>query len=222
PNVKTVFSVTIPTNLVPPKTDSETLVAVPEDEINNQFITATSKKQTLLVVEDNDDLRRFLVTELSPKYEVFEAADGEEGEKVALSKLPDLIISDVMMPKVDGFELCKRIKSNVETSHIPMILLTARASKELTMTGYKAGADEYLAKPFNLEILLLRIEKLVAQKNQRQSAFSNKLEINPKEITITSIDEQLIEKALNYMEKKMEKPDYSVQQHKQELGMDRT
>lgn len=222
PNVKTVFSVRIPTNLVPQKTDSETLVAVPEDEINNQLITATSKKETLLVVEDNEDLRRFLVTELSHKYEVFEAANGEEGENLALLKSPDLIISDVMMPKVDGFELCKRIKSNVQTSHIPVILLTARTSEDLKLTGYQSGADEYLAKPFNLEILLLRIEKLIAQKNQRQSAFSKKLEVNPKEITITSIDEQLIEKALDCMEKNMDNPDYSVQQFSQDLGMDRT
>nr|WP_314898082.1 ATP-binding protein [uncultured Flavobacterium sp.] len=222
PNVKTVFAVTIPTNLVPQKTDSETLVAVSEDIIDNQATTTTSKKETLLVVEDNDDLRRFLVTELSHKYEVFEAADGEEGENLALSKFPDLIISDVMMPKVDGFELCKRIKLNVQTSHIPVILLTARTSEDLKMTGYQSGADEYLAKPFNLEILLLRIKKLIAQKNQRQSTFSKKLEVNPKEITITSIDEQLIEKALACMEKNMDNPDYSVQQFSQDLGMDRT
>ncbi|AOZ99287.1 ATP-binding protein [Flavobacterium commune] len=222
PNIKTIFSVRIPTNLVPQKLDSEILVAVPEDTIDNQNIETTSKKETLLVVEDNDDLRRFLVTELSHQYEVFEAADGEEGEVLALSKSPDLIISDVMMPKVDGFELCKRIKSNVQTSHIPVILLTARTSEELKMTGYQSGADEYLAKPFNLKILLLRIEKLIAQKNQRQSAFSKKLEVNPKEITITSIDEQLIEKALDCMEKNMDNPDYSVQQFSQDLGMDRT
>ncbi len=222
PNVKTVFTVTIPTNLVPQKTDSETLIAVPEDTIDNQIIATTSKKETLLVVEDNDDLRRFLVTELSYKYEVFEAADGEKGEDLALSKFPDLIVSDVMMPKVDGFELCKRIKSNVQTSHLPVILLTARTSEELKMTGYQSGADEYLAKPFNMEILLLRIEKLIAQKNQRQSAFLKKLEVNPKEITITSIDEQLIEKALGCMEKNMDNPDYSVQQFSQDLGMDRT
>ena len=222
PNVKTVFSVILPTNLVPPKTDSEILIVDSEDAIDNQNIETTSKKETLLVVEDNDDLRRFLVTELSPKYEVFEAADGEEGEKLALSKSPDLIISDVMMPKVDGVELCKRIKSNVQTSHIPVILLTARTSEELKLTGYQSGADEYLAKPFNLEILLLRIEKLIGQKNQRQSAFSKKIEVNPKEITITSIDEQLIEKALDFMEKNMDNPDYSVQQFSQDLGMDRT
>jgi DNA-binding response OmpR family regulator len=202
--------------------DSETFVAVSEDTIDNQFITTTSKKEKLLVVEDNDDLRSFLVTELSNKYEVFEAPDGEVGEDLALSKSPDLIISDVMMPKVDGFELCKRIKSNLHTSHIPVILLTARTSEELKMTGYQSGADEYLAKPFNLEILLLRIDKLIAQKNQRQSTFSQKLEVNPKEITITSIDEQLIQKALGYMEENMDNPDYSVQQFSQDLGMDRT
>ena len=222
PNVKTVFAVTIPTNLAPQKTDSETLVAVYEDIIDNQIIATTSKKETLLVVEDNDDLRRFLVTELSHKYKVYEAPDGEVGEILALSKFPDLIISDVMMPKTDGFELCKRIKSNVQTSHIPVILLTARTSEELKMTGYQSGADEYLAKPFNLEILLLRIEKLIAQKNQRQSTFLKKLEVNPKEITITSIDEQLIEKALVCMEENMDNPDYSVQQFSQDLGMDRT
>lgn len=222
PNVKTVFTVTIPTNLAPQKSDSETLVIVPEDTIGNQLIATTSKKETLLVVEDNDDLRRFLVTELSHKYEVYEASDGEVGEKLALSKSPDLIISDVMMPKMDGFELCQRIKSNVQTSHIPVILLTARTSEELKMTGYQSGADEYLSKPFNLEILLLRIEKLIAQKNQRQSAFSKKLEVNPKEITITSIDEQLIEKALGCMEKNIDNPDYSVQEFSQDLGMDRT
>jgi signal transduction histidine kinase/AraC-like DNA-binding protein len=222
PNVKTVFTVTIPTNLAPQKSDSETLIVVSEEIIDNKLIGTASKKETLLVVEDNDDLRRFLVTELSHKYEVFEAADGEVGEKLALSKSPDLIVSDVMMPKVDGFELCKLIKSNVQTSHIPVILLTARTSEELKMTGYQSGADEYLAKPFNLEILLLRIEKLIVQKNQRQSTFSKKLEVNPKEITITSIDEQLIEKALVCMEKNMDNPYYSVQQFSQDLGMDRT
>lgn len=222
PNVKTVFAVSIPTHLVPEKTDSEILIVDSEDTIDNQNIATTSKKETLLVVEDNDDLRRFLVTELSHKYEVFEAADGEEGEGLALSKLPDLIISDVMMPKMDGFELCQQIKSNLQTSHIPVILLTARSSEELKITGYKSGADEYLSKPFNLDILLLRIEKLIAQKNLRQSAFSQKLEVNPKEITITSIDEQLIEKALACMEKNMDNGNYSVQEFSQDLGMDRT
>lgn len=222
PNVKTVFTIRIPTNLVPQKTDSENRITNSDSITNNQGLQTGTKKEKLLVVEDNNDLRSFLVTELSNTYEVFEAADGEVGENLALSMSPDLIISDVMMPKVDGFELCQRIKSNLLTSHIPVILLTARSSEELKITGYQSGADEYLSKPFNLDILLLRIEKLIAQKNLRQSAFSKKLEVNPKEITITSIDEQLIEKALECLEKNMDNGDYSVQEFSQDLGMDRT
>ena len=222
PNIKTVFRIKFPMNLVPQKTDSEKLITGSDHITNNHDFQAGTKKEKLLVVEDNDDLRRFLVTELSHQYEVFEAPDGEVGVDLAFSKSPDLIISDVMMPKMDGFELCTRIKSNLQTSHIPVILLTARSSEELKITGYQSGADEYLSKPFNLDILLLRIEKLIAQKNLRQSEFSKKLEVNPKEITITSIDEQLIEKALSCLEKNMDNGDYSVQQFSQDLGMDRT
>ncbi len=110
----------------------------------------------------------------------------------------------------------------MQTSHIPVILLTARSSEELKITGYQSGADEYLSKPFNLDILLLRIEKLITQKNLRQATFLQKLEVNPKEITITSLDEQLIEKALSYIEKNMDNAEYSVQEFSRDLAMDRT
>lgn len=222
PNIKTVFRIRFPMNLTPETKENQDSVGVAEETIEKTIARDILAKDRLLVVEDNDDLRKFLVTELSHQYEVFEAADGEIGVDLSLSKSPDLIISDVMMPKMDGFELCQQIKSNLQTSHIPVILLTARSSEELKITGYQSGADEYLSKPFNLDILLLRIEKLIAQKNLRQSAFSQKLEVNPKEITITSIDEQLIEKALACMEKNMDNGNYSVQEFSQDLGMDRT
>jgi len=222
PMVKTIFTLKIPIDLAPEKADSEIPSPILIDEIDKSETIEPSKKGTLLVVEDNDDLRHFLVTALSHQYEVIEAFDGKMGENFALSKSPDLIISDVMMPKMDGFELCNSIKSNLETSHIPIILLTARTSDELKITGYQSGADEYMLKPFNMEMLLLRVNKLIAQKNQRQSAFSQKLEINPKEITITSIDEQLIQKGLACVEENIDNPDYSVQQFSQDLGMDRT
>ncbi|MFL9829840.1 ATP-binding protein [Flavobacterium sp. ST-87] len=222
PNIKTVFTITIPTHLVPLQTDLEIKNKDSQFLTESQSLLTDVKKEKILVVEDNEDLRSFLVNELANTYEVFEASDGEVGVDLALSKSPDLIISDVMMPKVSGFELCESIKSNVQTSHIPVILLTARSSEELKITGYQAGADEYLSKPFNLDILLLRIEKLIAQKNLRQAAFSQKLAVNPKEITITSLDEQLIEKALSCMEKNMDNASYSVQEFSQDLGMDRT
>ncbi len=222
PNVETIFKLKISTNLVPQKTDSEVLITDTNSISENQSVLADIKKEKLLVVEDNEDLRSFLIKELANSYEVFEAANGEDGINMTLSIRPDLIISDVMMPKVNGFELCESIKSNLQTSHIPVILLTARSSEELKITGYQSGADEYLSKPFNLDILLLRIEKLITQKNLRQATFLQKLEVNPKEITITSLDEQLIEKALSYIEKNMDNAEYSVQEFSRDLAMDRT
>ncbi|MFC5681878.1 ATP-binding protein [Flavobacterium sp. MAHUQ-51] len=220
PNKRTVFTITLPLNLIPEVKENPFLTTSAEEPADVMVEKRT--QGSILIVEDNEDLRRFLVAELSKKYSVYQAPDGEEGLKVALLKSPELIISDVMMPKMDGFELCKRIKSNLQTSHIPVILLTARSTEEFKITGYQVGADEYLSKPFNLDILLLRIEQLITQKNHRQTTFSQKLEVNPKEITITSLDEQLIEKALNLLEKNMDNPAYSVQQFSQDLGMDRT
>ncbi|MFA5045362.1 MAG: ATP-binding protein [Paludibacter sp.] len=222
PNIKTVFTVTIQDNLTPEKSETEAHVSLPEVLTGEDTATEATPKQRLLVVEDNEDLRGFLVAELSRKYEIIEAADGQTGLEMAQSMSPDLIVSDVLMPKMDGLELCKRIKSNLHTSHIPVILLTARSSEEHKLSGYQSGADEYLSKPFNLDILLLRIEKLIEQQNRRKEKFSQKIEVNPKEITITSIDEQLIQKALVCIEQNMDNPDYSVQQFSQDMGMDRT
>jgi len=222
PNLRTVFTVSIPDNLAPEKSEPEARITLPEAVSGEKTVTEASVKQQLLVVEDNEDLRGFLVAELSRKYEVFEAADGLAGLEMAQSMTPDLIVSDVMMPKMDGLELCKRIKSDLHTSHIPVILLTARSSEEHKLSGYQSGADEYLSKPFNLDILLLRIEKLIEQQNRRKEKFSQKIEVNPKEITITSLDEQLIQKALDCIEKNMDNPEYSVQQFSLDMGMDRT
>ena len=223
-NSRTVFTVRIPDDLVPEKTESLTHIPLPQvhDNFGKGTSSTASTKQKLLLVEDNEDLRGFLVDELSKKYIVIEAADGLAGIEIAQSMSPDLIVSDVLMPKMDGLELCKHIKSNLHTSHIPVILLTARSSEEHRLSGYQSGADEYLSKPFNLDILLLRIEKLIEQQNRRKEKFTQKIEVNPKEITITTIDEQLIQKALACIEQNMNNPEYSVQQFSQDMRMDRT
>jgi signal transduction histidine kinase/DNA-binding response OmpR family regulator/ligand-binding sensor domain-containing protein len=222
PNTRTAFTVTIPDYLTPEKSEPEAQIILPEVHTGEVPVPVASVKQRLLVVEDNDDLRGFLVAELSGKYEIIEAADGLAGVEMAQSKSPDLIVSDVLMPKMDGLELCKRIKSDLHTSHIPVILLTARSSEENKLSGYQSGADEYLSKPFNLDFLLLRIEKLIEQQNRRKEKFSQRIEVNPKEITITSLDEQLIQKALICIEQNMDNPDYSVRQFSLDMGMDRT
>ena len=175
----------------------------------------------MLLVEDNKEFRTFLKEQLEDFYQIVEAGDGEEGEKCAIEENPDLIISDIMMPKVDGIELCRRIKTNVQTSHIPVILLTARTADDIKINSYEVGADSYMSKPFNFDMLMVRIEKLIEQQEKRKQEFRKNIEVNPGAITITSLDEQLIQKSLEYLEKNMDNPEYGVEELSRDLGMAR-
>lgn len=146
-----------------------------------------------------------------------EAADGEEGERCVIDENPDLIISDIMMPKVDGIELCRLIKTNMQTSHIPVILLTARTADDIKINSYEVAADSYMSKPFNLDMLMVHIEKLIEQQEKRKQEFRKNIEVNPS--AITSLDEQLIQKCLEYIEKNMDHPEYGVEELCRDLGM---
>lgn len=214
--VKTVFRLELPMNLGSTSTEEK------KTEEATETMREASASSRLLMVEDNDELRHFLVSELQKQYQVLEAVNGLEAEKLALAELPDLVVSDVMMPVMDGLELCKRLKSDLRTSHIPVILLTAKVSDEHKLIGFQAGADEYLPKPFSLEMLLLRIQQLMDQQEKRKVSFSGKVEVNPAEITISSLDEQLLQKALDMLERNMGNPEYTVQQLSSDLGMDRS
>ncbi|WP_288241660.1 hybrid sensor histidine kinase/response regulator transcription factor [uncultured Bacteroides sp.] len=191
-------------------------------DVQSEKDLRANKEYTILLVEDNKEFRYYMSELLSKKYNVLEAEDGEEGEWIATTKFPDLIISDVMMPKVDGLELCKRIKSNIQVSHIPVILLTARSTDESKLFGYESGADEYISKPFNLDILLLRIQKLINEEKARQKSFSQGINIDPGEVTITSVDEQFIGKVCAMIRKNMDNPEYSVEKLSADVGMERT
>jgi DNA-binding response OmpR family regulator len=138
-----------------------------------------------------------------------------------MSSIPDLIVSDIMMPVLDGIELCKQIKTTKQTSHIPVILLTAKSSNEQIVIGLENGADDYVTKPFNFEILLSRIKNLIKQRESMRRAFNKQIEVEPAEITITSLDEKLIQKAIALIDKNMANPDFSVEELSKELGMSR-
>ena len=215
-----VFSILIPTNL---KGDESEKMAAHETQVQQlpQPDATQGTDQTLLVVEDNEAFRQFLVEQLSGTFTVIEAANGREGEEIALQKLPDLIISDLMMPHVDGITLCRRLKSNIQTSHIPFILLTARSSDEARVEGYEAGADSYISKPFSMDVLLTRIKNLIEQQQQRREIFQKNIEVSPGSITITSLDEEMVQKALNFVEKNMDNTDYSVEDLSQDIGLSR-
>jgi signal transduction histidine kinase/DNA-binding response OmpR family regulator/ligand-binding sensor domain-containing protein len=223
PGEGSVFTVYIPADLQVSETVAEIAAAhepsplpLSEPEYNN------SEKKTLLIVEDNTELRRFLSEQLSGRFNVLEAADGKQGTGIALKKFPDLIVSDLMMPVLNGLELCQRLKNDIHTSHIPVILLTARLSDESKIESYKAGADSYIAKPFSFEVLLARIEMLIEQQEKRKELFHKTVEITPSSITVTSLDEEFIRKALQLIEENISNPDYSNDNLSKDMGMSRS
>lgn len=217
-NIGTTFTIYLPTNLRPQEKNQEEDL---QDSNANNLTSTSQTRPTILLVEDNTEFRNFMKEQLNQWYEIIEAKEGLEGEKIAEERDPNLIVSDVMMPIMNGIELCKRLKNNIHTSHIPIILLTARVSDEDKMTGYEAGADSYISKPFNFDILLTRIRKLIEQQEKRKETFHKSIEVSPSSITITSLDEKLVQKALYCVEKNMENPEYSVERLASDIGMTR-
>jgi len=206
-----VFTVTLSKELKP---------ATQHDASENP--TSKDKKLKLLVVDDHAEFRNFLFNELSEKYAVVTASDGKEGLQKARAEQPDLIVTDVMMPVMSGTELCRALKSDVGISHIPVILLTAKTSDEAQIEGFEAGADAYLPKPFNMEILLLRIENLLEQQAQRKELFKKSIVIAPSSVATSTVDEELIRRALGHIEANLDNGNYSVEQLSKDMNMDRT
>lgn len=212
------FTIYIPTYLTGNKNINKTKDAT-GTEIKQE---ESAPAKTILIVEDNFEFRHFLTEQLHDRFNVLEAGDGEEGEKLANNNSPDLIISDLMMPKLNGLELCQRLKTNIQTSHIPVILLTARLSDEAKIESYKAGADSYISKPFNFEVLLTRIEMLIEQQEKRKKLFHKTIEITPSTITNTSLDEEFVKKALLLVEKNINNTEYSTDDLSSDIGMSRS
>lgn len=179
------------------------------------------KKPVVLIVEDNEDFRFYLKDNLRSKYSILEAKNGKEGLEKAVSLMPDLIVSDIMMPEMNGIELCKCIKNDARTSHIPLVMLTARTAEEQKIEGFGCGANDYVTKPFNFEILQSRIKNLIAQRALLQKSFQKHVDIKTADVQITSLDEKLISKAIRIVEENMGEPDFSVEKFSRELGMSR-
>ncbi len=179
-----------------------------------------ANKYPILVVEDNDDFRQFIIDCLKDHYPVISASNGKKALAIMAQQQVRLVISDVMMPVMDGLELCNKIKGDIRFSHIPVILLTARAADEHVLSGLKEGADDYITKPFNLEILLLRIEKLLEWGKNNHQKFKT-IEVEPNEITISSLDEQLIDKAIKFVEENIDNTEFSVEDLSSAVGMTR-
>jgi len=177
----------------------------------------------VLVVEDSADLRGFLARELAPSYRVLLAADGVEGLDRALAEIPDLVVSDVMMPRMDGFALCQALREDERTCHVPIVLLTALAEVEKRREGLRHGADAYLAKPFDAEELAIRIENLIAQRRRLAAIYAGRVtDLAPAAMPVVSADDRFLQRAREAVEKHLDEEDLQIEDLCREVGLSRS
>lgn len=200
-----VFVVTIPLGkdhlaaneyIVKQQEQRATVQPVPVSEGKTISSRDKLKKSDLsvLIIEDNDEVRLFLKESLETEYRIMETVDGFKGLDTATTKIPDLIITDIMMPGMDGFELCKKLKNDERTSHIPVIMLTARALNQDRLEGLEIGADAYIIKPFSMEEIAVRIRNLIEQRDRLRKRYSNHIKLDLGELTVTTLDDQFLKR----------------------------
>jgi CheY-like chemotaxis protein len=182
----------------------------------------TGEKEIILVVEDNADVCRYIRNALEPDYKVIDAVDGQDGIEKALLVIPDLIVSDIMMPRVNGCQLCKTLKQDKSTSHIPIILLTAKASEENILEGLETGADDYITKPFSIRILCARIKNLLDLRRQMQQNHRREMTLSPVKTKVSSLDREFFKDLQQVIESNLGDPDFNVEQLANKLYMGRS
>lgn len=175
-----------------------------------------------MVVEDNADMRRYIVSILSERYNVVEASDGNEGLRVLLSNDVHIIISDLMMSGMDGLELAKRIKDNFAVSHIPIIMLTAKTNRESRIEGYKIGVEEYLLKPFDEEVLLARIENILSMRSRYQAIFSSNMQVENLNINEESRDSKFMRQVMEVLQANYTNSFFDINDFSEALGISRS
>jgi len=202
-------------------TGSQEDIYINDPEIQNEnTLMHDEAAKTILIVEDNADMRKYINMELKKEYNILEAEDGLDGIDKAEQHEIDLIISDVMMPNMDGIKFCEHIKSNIKTSHIPVILLTAKADIKTKYEGIETGADDYILKPFDMDYLVIRIKNLLqSRENLRKFFQENKWSLKPNDVTVTSLDEKFINQLMEVIERGIPNSEFSVNSLETEMGM---
>ncbi len=191
-------------------------------EFDEKVLVAADDAPTILIVEDNPDVRKLLKDIFKSSYKLIEAEDGIQGMQLAMDKQPNLIISDVMMPNLSGTELCAKIKRNINTSHIPIILLTARTAMEYKIEGIETGADDYITKPFSTKLLKARVKNLLLNRALIQQRFKQNPLAEVQQITSNSLDQELLKKAREIINEHIDDTEFSVNNFAQEVGLGRT
>lgn len=176
----------------------------------------------LLIVEDNIDLRQFIRESMQASYNVIEAENGKEGFELAVDEIPDIIISDVMMPGMDGFQLAGKLKQDDKTSHIPIILLTAKAGQPHKLEGLGTGADDYLTKPFDVKELLMRAQNLIEGRKLLRKKFAGQITLRPSEVSVSSIENNFLTKVMDVIETQMHEEEFGVEELARQVAMSRS
>jgi len=192
------------------------------DSNDSSFIPTDNKDAALiLIVEDNDEMRHFIKSNLERKYRVIEANNGLAGYHLAIEQIPDLVVSDVVMPEMDGVQLCRKLKKDVLTSHIPVVLLTALSSVINQIEGLETGADDYISKPFNLKLFEIRIENLLQSRKKLRERFGMEVEIKAKDFTLNTRDQEFLDQAIQLVKEKISDTEFDVQHLSNDLLMSR-
>lgn len=184
-----------------------------------EITISKEKKYSVLLVEDNIEVRNFIKVALENTYNIYESEDGLIGWETATALIPDLILSDIMMPNMDGLELCRKLKTDERTSHIPVVLLTARSAYIHQLNGFENGADAYVMKPFNLKILALNIHNLLQARETIRQKFGQVVTLEPKNLIINTTEQNFLNKIMNLIENHLADPDFDVPKLASEIGM---
>ena len=189
-----------------------------EDQLSEQIIEG---QKIMLLVDDNADVRYFVKSHFVHTFHVLEAANGVEGWGVALKTIPDIVICDVLMPEMDGFEFCRKIRKDERTSHIPILLLTALGSREHEIEGLNCGADDYITKPFDLVILETKVENILSVRQSLKKKYTGEMLLQPRNVLLNSPDERFLQKAIDIVEKNIADPDLDIERFATEIGVSR-
>lgn len=203
----------------------EYLVAEPPAQLPDPAAKIQEPEESLpllLFVDDNSDIRQFIKDGFQNDFRIILAEDGEKAHEIALSSLPDVIVSDIMMPNMDGIELCETLKNNPLTSHIPIVLLTAKSADEDELEGLRTGADAYVVKPFKLDILRAKLLNIYYQRERLKRRFRQEVLLQPEDITVTSADEEFLKRAVTIIEDHMSESEFNVEALVKEMHLSRS
>lgn len=206
-------------------TNSRDMYVVDTENTEQEEETAETdgqRKENILIVEDNADIRQYLSDELGKSYQILKAENGEEALAIVKEQEVDLILTDVMMPVMDGLQLCKQIKQNLRTCHIPIIMLSAKTDLKEQLEGLQVGADDYIPKPFSMTMISTKIKNLFRTRYRAIEHYSNSLEVEPEKVALNPMDEELLKKAVEIVEKHMDNVEFSTDEFAREMCMSRS